>query len=105
MGQQKGIFPAAVQRGPSALSIQTSANTPHRDVETPEGFLYDYRAGALDQPDNRALRAAHELQVPLVYFFGTRPGWYRPEFSILRNCRRPSQPTGAGRSWSDGRPN
>ncbi|HXY84815.1 MAG TPA: HNH endonuclease, partial [Gaiellaceae bacterium] len=77
LNRQKGIFRAAVQRGPAALSIQTSANTPYSDVETPEGFLYDYRAGALDQPDNRALRAAHELQVPIVYFLGTRPGWYR----------------------------
>jgi putative restriction endonuclease len=80
LSQQKGIFRAAVQRGPAALSIQTSANTPYRDVETPEGFLYDYRAGPVDQPDNRALRAAFELQVPIVYFFGTRPGCYRPNF-------------------------
>jgi len=42
--------------------------------------FYDYRAGAVDQADNRALRAAHDLQVPLVYFVGTRPGWYRPNF-------------------------
>jgi putative restriction endonuclease len=80
LSPQKGIFRAAAQRGPAALSIQTSANTPYRDVETREGFLYDYRAGSIDQADNRALRAAHELQVPLVYFVGTRPGWYRPNF-------------------------
>jgi putative restriction endonuclease len=78
LSPQKGIFRAAVQRGPAALSIQTSANTPYRDVETPNGFLYDYRAGSIEQADNRALRAAHQLQVPLVYFVGTRPGWYRP---------------------------
>src|SRR5262249_59542723 len=83
LSQQKGIFRAAVQRGPAALSIQTSANTPYRDVETPDGFLYDYRAGPLDQPDNQALRAAFDLQVPIVYFFGTRPGWYRPNFPFF----------------------
>jgi putative restriction endonuclease len=83
LNQQKGIFRAAVQRGPAALSIQTSANTPYGDVETSEGFLYDYRAGAVDQPDNRALRSAHGLGVPLVYFVGTRPGWYRPNFSFF----------------------
>jgi putative restriction endonuclease len=77
---QKGIFRAGAQSGPAALSIQTSANSPYQDVETPDGFLYDYRAGSIDQPDNRALRAAHQLQVPVVYFFGTRPGWYRPNF-------------------------
>jgi putative restriction endonuclease len=80
LSPQKGIFRAAVQRGPAALSIQTSANTPYRDVETPDGFLYDHRAGSIEQSDNRALRAAHDLQVPLVYFVGTRPGWYRPNF-------------------------
>ncbi|HEY6067098.1 MAG TPA: HNH endonuclease [Gaiellaceae bacterium] len=78
LSPQKGIFRAAVQRGPAALSIQTSANTPYRDVETPDGFLYDYRAGSIDQADNRALRAAYELQVPLVYFVGTQPGRYQP---------------------------
>src|SRR5438874_3171389 len=44
LSPQKGIFRAAVQRGPAALSIQTSAKSPYRDVETPDGFLYDYRA-------------------------------------------------------------
>jgi putative restriction endonuclease len=83
LSPQKGIFRAAVQSGPAALSIQTSAKSPYRDVETPDGFLYDYRAGSIDQPDNRALRAAHHLQVPLVYFVGTRPGWYRPNFPFF----------------------
>jgi len=64
LSPQKGIFRVAVQRGPAALSIQTSANSPYRDVETPDGFLYEYRAGSIDQPDNRALRSAHELRVP-----------------------------------------
>lgn len=80
LSPQKGIFRAAAQTGPAALSIQTSANSPYADVETPDGFLYDYRAGATDQPDNRALRAARALQVPIVYYVGTRPGWYRPNF-------------------------
>jgi len=89
LSPQKGIFRAGVQRGAAALSIQTSANTPYRDVETPEGFLYDYRAGPIDQADNRALRAAHDLQVPLVYFVGTRPGWYRPNFPFFVVDDRP----------------
>lgn len=77
---QKGIYRAAAQRGPAALSINTSYVSPYDDEQTDAGFLYAYRAGAIDQPDNRALRAACELQVPLVYFIGTRPGWYRPVF-------------------------
>jgi putative restriction endonuclease len=75
---QKGIFRARVQAGPAALSINTSPRSPSDDEAVPDGFLYAYRAGAVEQPDNRALREAHRLQVPIVYFVATRPGWYRP---------------------------
>jgi putative restriction endonuclease len=75
---QKGIFRARAQRGPAALSVVTSVKSPYGDEETALGFLYAYRAGSIDLPDNRALRAAHLLQVPIAYFVGTRPGWYRP---------------------------
>ncbi len=78
LSPQKGIFRAAAQRGPAALSINTSYKSPYGDEETPDGVLYAYRAGEVSQPDNRALRAAYDLQVPLVYFVGTRPGWYKP---------------------------
>src|SRR5712691_4270686 len=78
LSYMKGIFRARAQRGPAALSIQTSARSPYSDEETDLGFLYAYRAGAIDQSDNRALQAAHDLRVPIVYFVGTRPGWYRP---------------------------
>ena len=77
---QKGIYRAAIQTGPAALSIQTSAKSPYDDEILADGFLYAYRAGSIEQPDNRALVAAHNLQVPLVYFIGTRPGWYKPVF-------------------------
>ncbi len=78
LNYQKGIYRAAVQRGPAALSIQTSARSPYADEETDDGFFYDYRAGPIDQPDNRALRAAAQTGVPLVYFVATRPGLYEP---------------------------
>jgi putative restriction endonuclease len=78
LNRQKGIYRAAVQRGPAALSIQTSAKSPYGDKLTDDGLVYAYRDGSVDQPDNRALRTAYELQVPLVYYFGTRPGRYRP---------------------------
>ena len=81
LNRQKGIYRSAVQKGPAALSIQTSfKGGPYDDVETDDGFLYAYRAGPIDQPDNRALRQAHALQVPLAYFRSTRPGWYRVEY-------------------------
>jgi len=78
LNYQKGIYRAAVQRGPAALSIQTSARSPYADVETVNGFSYDYRADSIDQPDNRALRAAAELGVPIVYFVASRSGLYQP---------------------------
>jgi putative restriction endonuclease len=83
LSTQKGIFRAQLQTGPAALAVQTSANSPYRDSETDDGFLYDYRAGSIDQPDNRALRAAFQLNVPLVYYVGTTPGRYRPEYPIF----------------------
>jgi putative restriction endonuclease len=78
LSYMKGIHRAAAQTGPAALSINTSSASPYDDEETPDGVLYAYRAGDVNQPDNRALRAAFELAVPLVYFVGTRPGWYKP---------------------------
>jgi putative restriction endonuclease len=82
LSPQKGIFRAAVQEGEAALSINTSANSPYDDEETPDGFFYAYRAGSIDQPDNRALRAAFANAVPLVYFIATRPGYYRPVYPV-----------------------
>ena len=87
----KGIYRAAVQRGPAALSINTSFDSPYQDEETEGGFLYDYRAGSIDQPDNMSLREAYQLQTPLVYFVGTRPGWYRPEYPCFVAEDRPSE--------------
>jgi putative restriction endonuclease len=83
LNYQKGIYRAAAQKGPAALSVNTSYKSPYDDEETASGFRYAYRAGSIDQADNRALRAAHALQVPLVYFVGTRPGWYRPEWPMF----------------------
>src|SRR5919201_2585502 len=91
LNRQKGIYRAAIQQGPAALAIQTSVKSPYDDQILPDGFLYAYRAGSIDQPDNRALRAAHELQVPLVYFIGTRPGWYKPVFPCFVRADDPAQ--------------
>ena len=82
LSYMKGIHRARVQRGPAALSVNTSSSGPYRDVATEQGILYDYRAGDLEQSDNRALRAAHALRVPIVYFYATRPGWYRPVYPV-----------------------
>lgn len=76
----KGIFRARAQQGPAALSINTSTRSPYRDRATADGWVYSYRAGDIDQPDNKALRAACKFQTPIVYFHATAPGYYRPLF-------------------------
>jgi putative restriction endonuclease len=76
----KGIFRAGVQRGPAALAVQTSWRSPYADAAIEDGFLYAYRSGASGAADNRALRAAYELGVPIVYFVGTRPGYYEANY-------------------------
>jgi len=91
LNYQKGIYRARVQTGPAALAIQTSSKSPYDDEILADGFLYAYRAGAIDQPDNRALRAAHELRVPLVYYIGTRPGWYKPVFPVYVSADDPTR--------------
>lgn len=78
--RMKGIHRARIQAGRAALAVLTSYKSPYGDEETEDGFLYDYRAGSIDQPDNHALREACELRVPIVYFRGTRPGWYHAEY-------------------------
>jgi putative restriction endonuclease len=90
LARAKGIFRAAAQRGPAALSINTSVNSPYDDAVLDDGFLYAYRAGSPDQADNRALRAAYDLQVPLVYFVGTRPGWYRAVYPVFVTAADPA---------------
>jgi putative restriction endonuclease len=90
LNYQKGIYRAGVQRGPAAFSIQTSYKSPYDDEATELGFIYAYRAGPHDQPDNRALRAAYTDQVPLVYFVGTRSWWYRPVYPCFVTGDDPS---------------
>ena len=68
---QKGIHRAQRQLGPAALSIFTSQKSPYDDERAEDGFWYAYRAGAVDQPDNRALRAACLMRVPVIYLIGT----------------------------------
>jgi putative restriction endonuclease len=78
LSTQKGIFRAAAQSGPAALSIQTSWKSPYGDAEVETGYLYAYRDGPIDQPDNLALRAAFMLQAPVIHFVSTRPNFYKP---------------------------
>ena len=75
LNHMKGIYRARRQHGPAALSVMTSSKSPYgADEESESGFWYAYRAGESGEGDNRALRAAAELQVPVVYFRSFTPG-------------------------------
>jgi putative restriction endonuclease len=83
LNRQKGIFRAARQHGPAALSVLTSSRSPYgADEESENGWWYAYRAGEGGESDNRSLRAALELQVPLVYFRSFLPGWYTALYPV-----------------------
>ena len=76
-----GIYRATAQRGPAALSLNSAfAQKRYQDEGTEDGVLYRYQDGPIDNHFNSWLRSAHALGVPLVYFIGTRPNWYRAEY-------------------------
>jgi putative restriction endonuclease len=80
---QRGIHRPRQMIGPAALTLVTAPPVPGKqapyedelDIEN-RAIVYHYRSGSIDQPDNRALRAAYEEQVPLIYFHGIAPGQY-----------------------------
>lgn len=90
-----GIYrAAAVQRGPAALSLNSAfAQKRYQDEGTADGVLYRYQDGPLDNHFNSWLRSAHVLGVPFVYFVGTRPNWYRPEYPAFVEADYPAERT------------
>ena len=80
---QRGIHRPKEMRGAAALTLTTAPVVPGKprpyddELDTDSrSIIYHYRAGDVNQPDNRALRAAFAEQVPLVYFHGLAPGQY-----------------------------
>ena len=86
-----GIFRPRQIRGPAALSLTTTPpkstrGAPYNDGldETTNNFVYHYRtaqgasqrAVAAAEADNRSLRAAARLGVPVIYFHGIAPSQY-----------------------------
>jgi putative restriction endonuclease len=86
-----GIFRPRQMRGPAALSLTTAppkvaGSAPYDDGfdGAAEAFVYHYRSPQGTSPaavraaeaDNRALRAAATLNVPVIYFRGIGPGQY-----------------------------
>jgi putative restriction endonuclease len=80
VGPQQGIWKPA--RLGAALSIRTTftppgGTPPYDDALEPDGCLrYKYRGQDPAHPDNRALRAAMEWRLPLVWFWGVAPALY-----------------------------
>lgn len=67
----------------ATLSILSQPSGRYDDVETEDGLLrYAYREGDPDAGDNRKLRRAVELGVPLVLLQGIGPGLFVPTFPV-----------------------
>jgi putative restriction endonuclease len=67
----------------ATLSILSQPNGPYDDVETDDGMLrYAYRSGDPNGGDNRKLRRAAELGVPLILLRGIAPGVFVPVFPV-----------------------
>lgn len=88
-----GIYRSAdAQSGPGALSVNSSFRQDrYRDEQTPDGVLYAYQGDDPDNHFNRWLRNAHTLDVPIVYFVGTRANWYRPIYPTFVQEDRPEE--------------
>lgn len=86
MDHQRGI------RKPKQLSAALSIRTvhasnpqarPYDDDVGQDGFLrYKWRGTDPNHPENRALRDAMALQLPLIWFQGVSPGWYVPIWPV-----------------------
>ena len=87
MDHQRGIRkPAELS---AALSIRTvyapsAEKRPYDDDVGEDGLLrYKWRGDDAGQAENRALRAAMEQRVPLIWFFGVGQARYQPIFPIF----------------------
>ncbi|MCC8928980.1 MAG: putative restriction endonuclease [Rhodococcus sp. (in: high G+C Gram-positive bacteria)] len=81
----------------AALSIRTvyrpdGAKRPYEDEMGDDGLLrYKWRGEDLDHPENRALRAAMELELPLIWFFGVGVAMYQPIFPVYLLAEEPER--------------
>ncbi|MBI4879447.1 MAG: HNH endonuclease [Planctomycetes bacterium] len=79
----QGIFKPRVLRD-VPLSITTVPEGPYDDAFTRENLLrYRYRGTDPQHADNRGLRLALDLRLPLVYFHGVLPGRYVPAWPVF----------------------
>lgn len=67
----------------ATLTILSQPQGPYDDVETEDGLLrYAYRDGDPNAGDNRKLRHAAQLEVPLILLRGIAPGVFVPVFPV-----------------------
>jgi putative restriction endonuclease len=80
----QGIFKPAVMELPLSVTTVPQVHGRPRPYEDEVGeggvFTYRYRGEDPKHRDNVGLRRLQEQATPLVYFWGTRPGWYEPFF-------------------------
>jgi hypothetical protein len=98
MNRGYGIYRAKdARRGPAALSISSSfAQRRYQDEQTPDGVLYRYQDGPIDNHFNIWLRQAHALRVPLAYFIGAPARLVQARVPGLDHRGRPGDATRAG---------
>lgn len=86
MATQQGIWKPRILE--AALSIRTvftadPAQAPYADAVGADGFLrYKWRGDDAEHPDNRALRRAMQLGLPLIWFQGVAPATYLPIYPV-----------------------
>jgi len=67
----------------ATLSILSQPGGPYDDLVTDDGLLrYAYRTGPVDAGDNRKLRQAAELGLPLLLLLGVAPGAFAPVLPV-----------------------
>lgn len=76
----------------ATVSILISPPGPYDDIETADGLLrYAYRTGDPDGSDNRKLRVALDLGLPLILLRGISPGVFVPIFPVYVVADVPAQ--------------
>lgn len=81
----------------AALSILTTYTrpgrpTPYDDVPGDDGMMrYKWRGTDPNQSDNRALREACRLGLPLIWFFGAAPGIFHAIYPVMLIAEEPEQ--------------
>lgn len=92
--RQRGIFKPAAFRE-AALSVTTTYRAPgqgrpYEDAPGPDGLVrYKWRGDDPEQADNRALRAAMQQRVPLIWFYGIAVGTFQPIFPVYLVAEEP----------------